>query len=68
MGTFSENLKSLRKEMKMSQQDVSLKVGVSQQCVSEWENAKIEPTLSFLWKLADIFEISVDELIGRVDF
>lgn len=64
--TFSKNLKILRKEKNLNQQQLALLVGVSQQCISEWENGKIEPTLSYLWKLADIFEISVDELICRV--
>lgn len=64
--TFSKNLKLLRKEKNMNQQQLAALVGVSQQCISEWENGKIEPTLSYLWKLADIFEVSVDELICRI--
>lgn len=64
---FPKNLKLLRMEEKLSQQKLASLVGVSQQCVSEWENGKIEPTLSFLWKLADIFKISIDELVGRID-
>lgn len=64
--TFSKNLRILRKEKNISQQKLAMLVGVSQQCISEWENGKIEPTLSYLWKLADIFEISVDELICRI--
>ncbi len=65
---FAENLKTLRIESGLSQQKIALLAGVTQQCVSEWENKKIEPTLTCLWKLADIFEVSVDELIGRKEF
>ena len=65
---FADNLKALRKERKWSQQDLALKVHCTQQCISQWENMQIEPTLSSLWVLAEIFEISVDELIGKVDF
>ena len=65
---FSENLFALRKARGMSQQEVARQVGASQQCVSQWEKGIIEPTLTFLWTLADLFEVSVDELIGRVDF
>ena len=65
---FAENIKTLRKDAGLSQATIAKLVGVSQPCVSEWENKKIEPTLSYLWKLADIFEITVDELIGRKDF
>lgn len=64
---FANNLKLLRQEEKLNQKQLATLVGVSQQCISEWENGKIEPTMSMLWKLADIFKISVDELIGRVD-
>ena len=65
---FPDNLKSLRKQAEWSQFYVALKVGVTQQCVSCWENGKIEPTLSQLWKLADLFDLSIDELIGRKEF
>ena len=65
---FRENLFALRKEKGISQQEVAKRIGVSQQCVSQWEKGLIEPTLTFLWALADLFEVSVDELIGRVDF
>ena len=65
---FSDNLKTLRKERGWSQQDLAVRVRCSQQCISQWENMQIEPTLSSLWILSEVFEISVDELIGKVDF
>lgn len=65
---FADNLKTLRKERGWSQQDLALKIHYTQQCISQWENAQIEPTLSSLWALAEIFEISVDELIGKIEF
>ena len=65
---FSNNLFKLRKESKVSQQKLAEFVGVSQQCVSEWEKGKIEPTLSYLWKIADFFDVSIDFLVGRKDY
>jgi len=65
---FGRNLKNLRLERKLSQFQLAGKIGCTQQCVSGWENAKIEPTLTYLWKLADVFDISIDLLIGRRDF
>lgn len=65
---FGKILYTLRKERKMSQQDVALAICASQQCVSQWENGVIEPTLTFLWRLADLFEITLDELTGRKDY
>ena len=58
----------LRKERKISQQRLAIAVGVTQQCISEWENGNIEPTLSNLVKLAEVFEVTIDFLAGRVDF
>ena len=68
MSTFSENLIKLRKENKVSQQKLAEFVGVSQQCVSEWEKDNIEPTLSNLWKTADFFDMPIDYLVGRKDY
>ncbi len=66
--TFAKNLKALRKDRNLSQGKLAEAVGVSQQCISEWENAKIEPTLSYLWKLADFFGVSIDVLCGRKEW
>lgn len=65
---FGSNLKSLRTENNLSQAKLANMIGVTQQCISEWEQEKIEPTLSNLWILSDIFEISIDELVGRKEF
>ncbi len=65
---FSENLKVLRRERGLSQGKLAEAVGVTQQCVSKWERADGEPTLSYLWKLADLFGVSIDVLCGRKDW
>ncbi len=65
---FSENLKALRKEHDLSQGKLGEAVGVTQQCVSKWERADGEPTLTYLWKLADLFGVSIDVLCGRKDW
>lgn len=68
INSFGNNLKSLRKENKLSQAKLAEMIGVTQQCVSEWEKSNMEPTLSNLWTLSDIFEISIDELVGKKEF
>lgn len=65
---FAENLKLLRAERKLSQRDLSKLLGVTQQCISEWELTKTEPTLTYLCKLADIFEVKLDVLCGREEW
>ena len=68
MNEFKKILYQLRKEKKLSQQKLGLFVGVTQQCISEWENGNIEPTLSNLCRLADLFEVSIDFLAGREEY
>lgn len=65
---FSENLKNLRLERGLSQKDLANMLEVTQQCISEWELNKTEPTLTYLWNLADIFETTIDILCGRKDW
>ena len=62
---FPELLKMLRVEKKISQNKLAKMLGVTQQCISEWELGKTEPTLSSLWELADFFDVSIDEICGR---
>ena len=65
---FVENLKALRTEQKLSQEKLARAVGVTQQCVSEWERGRVEPTLTYLWRLADVFGVSMDVLCGRTEW
>lgn len=65
---FSENLKTLRIERGLSQRDLANMLEVTQQCISEWELNKTEPTLTYLWNLADIFETTIDILCGRKEW
>lgn len=65
---FGNNLKNLRKENGLSQSAIAKRIGVTQQCVSEWEKGNMEPTLSNLWQLADLFNLSIDALVGRTDY
>ncbi|MDD4002915.1 MAG: helix-turn-helix transcriptional regulator [Clostridia bacterium] len=62
---FSKNLQSLRLDKGLSQKKLATMIDVSQQCISEWENGNNEPTLTSLWKLSDVLEITIDELVGK---
>lgn len=63
--TFGQRFTRLRKEKEFTQDDIALKVNISPQAVSKWENDISMPDISILTELADILEISVDELLGR---
>lgn len=55
----------LRKEKGMTQEELAEKVNVSAQAVSKWENDISMPDISVLPVLAEIFDVSIDELLGR---
>ena len=62
-----KNLTTLRKEMKLSQFDLSEKLGVSQQTISKYEKGAREPDNRTLIELSKIFDCSVDYLLGKTD-
>lgn len=59
------NLKKLRLEKGYSQQKLAGLLGITQQAVYKYENLSVEPDIATLIRMADIFGVSVDYLIGR---
>lgn len=68
MKVFEDNLKELRKLNKLTQRQVAERLKISQPSYIRYENGKSEPTLENLVALADLFDVSVDYLLGRKDF
>lgn len=62
-----KNLKEKRIENGMSQQQLGEKLGISQQSINKYENHSIEPDISTLIRIADLFNTSVDFLVGHSD-
>ena len=62
---LGENIQKLRKSFSLSQVDFAKDLGVSKQCVSNWENGYIQPSLDMLVKIADYFKVSTDFILGR---
>lgn len=60
---FEEKLVTLRKERKLSQEQLAEKLGVSRQAVSRWESGETTPDMMNILGLCDIFEVSADYLI-----
>lgn len=58
-------IKQAREEAKITQPELAKKIGVSHASISFWENGVNIPSVDYCWKLADIFGISIDELVGR---
>ena len=59
---FSDNLIQLRKLKRMTQEDIAEAVGVSRQAVAKWETGETLPDLDKCRKLADLFEVTLDDL------
>ena len=60
-------IRDLRKQAHLSQTELGKKVSVSQQTVTAWENNKAEPSSSAVAQLADIFNVTTDYLLGRLN-
>lgn len=60
-----KNLKKLRNENNVTQQQLADAISVSQQSINKYENHNIEPDISTLIQMADYFNVTVDYLIGR---
>lgn len=65
METFGMRLGRIRKENNYTQETIANKLNVTAQAVSKWENDITSPDIDTLIKLADIFNITIDELVGR---
>ena len=62
--TLGERIRNRREKLKLSQGYVAEQIGVSRQAVSKWETGQSEPTADNLVRLAELFEISLAELVG----
>ena len=64
---IGNTIRELRKEKKMSQSELGKFIGVSQTTVTALETGRAEPSSTFISKLADLFNVSTDYLLGRSD-
>ena len=67
MEILAKNLRTLRKEAKLSQTEVAEKLGLGYYTLGKWEQGRAEPSADDLVRLADFFEVSTDYLLGRTD-
>lgn len=65
MVDFSERLKTLRLEKNLTQQQVAERIHVTKSMISAYETAIRCPSYDILIKLATLFHVSVDFLLGR---
>jgi len=60
---FGDNLKIIRKNKKMSQEQLAEKVGVSRQSVSKWETGEAYPEMNNILELCKIFNCKINDIV-----
>lgn len=61
------HLIELRKKSKLSQEELAERIGVSQKSISKYEQQTVRPSWEALIAMADLFNVTVDYLLGRSD-
>ena len=61
--TLGKRIQYYRKRKQLTQEELAEKLMVSRQAISRWESDNNEPDVKTLLILANIFEITVDELV-----
>ena len=63
MTNLANNLKRIREEKSMTQQEAADKLYVTRQCISRWENGKTVPDIESLKKLTEIYQVTIDQIL-----
>ena len=64
---LNDNIKALRKERGMTQEELAIRLNVVRQTVSKWEKGLSVPDAEMLQRLADALEVSVSRLLGGTE-
>ena len=67
MSVVGERLKGLRNSIKLSQMELSKRLGITQSAVNRYENSQAEASYQNLLLFADYFDVSMDYIYGRTD-
>ena len=63
MSLFAKNLRFLRKQRSLNQEEVSVLFKKRANTIGNWENGKSEPSIGELIKLADYFKVGLQQLL-----
>ena len=61
---LNENIKTLRKTKGLTQDELAIRLHVVRQTISKWEKGLSVPDAEMLQKMAEIFEVSISQLLG----
>lgn len=62
---LSENLKKIRKDNNLSQEQLAEKLGVSRQAISKWESGQAYPEMDKIIQLSKMFDLNIDDLLNN---
>ncbi|MBP9989139.1 MAG: helix-turn-helix transcriptional regulator [Ruminococcus sp.] len=62
---FANNLRKIRKDNNLSQEQLAEKLGVSRQSVSKWESEQAYPEMEKLIQICDMFDVTMDEILNQ---
>ena len=62
---IAENIRFFRKQAGLTQEELAARFGSRKTLISNYELGRNTPDIETLWELADIFDITIDELVGR---
>ncbi len=62
---LSDNIKRIRKENNLSQEQLAEKLGVSRQSVSKWESGQSYPEMDKMLKICDMFNYNINDLLNE---
>ena len=62
---LADNLKRIRKDNNLSQEQLAEKLGVSRQSVSKWESGQSYPEMDKVLQICSLFNLNINELINE---
>ena len=62
---FNKNLKFIRQQKRISQQEIADKLKLDRSTISRWENNDMDATVENAIQVADMFNISIADLVGK---
>ena len=62
---FKDTIRELRASLGLTQKELANKIQISHQAYSKYENGVTEPSIDTINKLAEIFGVSIDHLVGK---
>ncbi len=68
MNSFGERLNILRQEKNFSRKALANILNVSERLISYWENGNRECSFDMLIKIANLFDVPIDYLLGRTEY